>query len=136
MKQALLDANVILRFLRNDDPRQSPLARKLFADANDGKITLLLTPVTLAEVFYAFRASYKMGRKETAALLQDLLRTGILQVAEIDVLMDALSRVETANVDFVDALLAAEATASGVPVATFDTDFDKFSDVPQFEWER
>jgi len=135
MKQVLLDANVILRFLRNDDPKQSPLAKKLFAAANDGKLTLLLTPVTLAEVFYAFRSSYKMGRKEIAALLQDLLRTGILEVAEIDVLMDALSRVETANVDFGDALLAAESAADDIPVASFDTDFDKFPDARQFEWE-
>ena len=135
MKQVLLDANVILRFLRNDDPAQSPLAKKLFAAANDGKVGLMLTPVTLAEVFYAFRASYKMGRKETAALLKDLLRTGILQVPGIDVLMDALSRVETANVDFGDALLAAEATASSIPVASFDIDFDKFPDARQFEWK-
>jgi len=134
MRQVLLDANVILRFLRNDDPAQSPLAKKLFAAANDGKVALTLTPVTLAEVFYAFRASYKMGRKETAALLQDLLRTGILHVPRMGVLMEALLRVETANVDFGDALLAAEAAANNIPVASFDTDFDKFPDVRQFKW--
>ena len=134
MRQILLDANVIMRFLRNDDPMQSPLAKKLFAAANDGKITLMLAPVTLAEVFYAFRTSYKMGRKETAALLQDLLRTGILHVPRMGVLMEALLRVETANVDFGDALLAAEAAANNIPVASFDTDFDKFPDVRQFKW--
>ena len=133
MKTWLLDANVLLRFLRDDDPVQAPAARRLFIEARDGKVSLRLTTITLAEVFYALRASYKMPRAECARLLAQVVRTGICQVENESLVLAALARVETANVDFGDAYLAAEAVLSGVGVASFDEDFARFPDV---RWHR
>jgi predicted nucleic acid-binding protein len=129
MKRLHLDANVVLRFLRDDDPRQSPLARKLIGEANAGKLTLALSVVTVAEIFYALRASYILPRPEIAAHLTSLLRTGVFDAEEEPRLLAALARVQAANVDFGDAWLAAIAAETGDAVATFDEDFAAFTDV-------
>jgi predicted nucleic acid-binding protein len=42
MKRLHLDANVVLRFLRDDDPKQSPAARRLIHEASEGKVTLIV----------------------------------------------------------------------------------------------
>ena len=129
MKRVHLDANVVLRFLRDDDRKQSPAARQLVLDAKEGKLILLLSVLTLAEIFYALRASYKLARPEIATLLGGLVRSGVFEIEHEVRLLDALKRVQTANVDFGDAWLAATAVETGETVASFDTDFGKFSDV-------
>lgn len=133
MNTLLLDANVLLRFLRDDDPVQAPAARRLLIEARDGKVLLRLTTITLAEVFYALRASYKLPRAECARILGQMVRTGVCHVENEAQVMATLARVEAANVDFGDAYLAAEAVSSGAAVASFDEDFGRFPDV---RWHR
>lgn len=134
MKRVHLDANVVLRFLRDDDPRQSPAARRLIGEANAGRVLLVLSVVTVTEIFYALRASYKLPRAETAGLLQDVMRSGVFAVEHEARLHEALGRVRSANVDLGDAWLAATAAEAGEPVATFDEDFAAFPDVTRHVW--
>jgi len=129
MKRLHVDANVILRFLRNDDAKQSPRARSLVDSAQRGETALILFSITLAEVFYALRASYRMSRTDAADLLIRLLHTGVFELEDENRMLDALARVARANVDFGDAHLAALAVSTGEPIVTFDQDFKKFSDV-------
>mgnify|MGYP000024964724 CR=1 FL=1 len=133
MKRLQLDANVMLRFLRDDDPKQSPAARRLISDASEGKVTLVLGAVTAAEIFYALRASYRMARPEIADVLVQLVRSGVLEIEHEARLLDTLARVRAANVDFGDAWLAATAVETGDAVASFDEDFGRFPDVV---WHR
>lgn len=134
MPRCHVDANVLLRFLRNDDAKQSPQAGRLLSRAQQGKITLLVSALTIAEVFYALRASYKLPRAATAEVLAQLLRTGACEVEHEALLMAALERVISANVDLGDAMLAASAATSGDPVATFDGDFGRFTDIKLYAW--
>lgn len=129
MKRTHVDANVVLRFLRNDDPKQSPAAKRLLAAAQGGQAILILSAVTVAEIFYALRASYRVPRVEAAHLLISLLQGGVFELEDEKVVLDALARVARVNVDFGDAYLAARAAAAREPVATFDEDFRKFPDV-------
>lgn len=129
MKRLHVDANVILRFLRNDDAKQSLRARSLVDSAQRGETILILSSITLAEVFYALRASYRMSRTDAADLLIRLLHTGVFELEDENRMLDALARVARANVDFGDAHLAALAVSTGEPIVSFDQDFKKFSDV-------
>lgn len=136
MKRCLLDANVILRFLRNDDPVQAPQARALLVRAQRGDVDLAVSILTLAEVFYALRTSYKLSRPAAADALVGLLRTGVLEVERQEVIAAALARVSSANVDLGDAMLAAEAAASGDEVASFDRDFNRFPEIKRHVWSN
>ncbi|HZV35735.1 MAG TPA: PIN domain-containing protein [Verrucomicrobiae bacterium] len=130
-----LDANVVLRFLRNDDPRHSPAAAKLFQKAADGKAELLVSAVTIHEIFYAFTTSYKLSRPETAKKLLPFVSTGVVRFEHQASLLDALRRVESENVDFGDAYLAATAAHSREKVASFDKDFENFKDLQLYDFE-
>ncbi|MBC7367198.1 MAG: PIN domain-containing protein [Undibacterium sp.] len=131
MKRRHLDANVVLRFLRDDDTKQSPASRRLIGEASEGKTVPALSAVTVSEIFYALRAAYKLPRAEAVSLLDALVRSGVFEVEHELRLLDALSRVRVANVDCGDAWLAASAKEAGEAVASFDRDFSKFADV---EW--
>jgi predicted nucleic acid-binding protein len=68
-----LDANVILRFLLADDPKQSPQARALFELAHAGKLTLCVSHVCLAEVTWVLHSFYKFDRSRLAQTLRELV---------------------------------------------------------------
>ena len=124
-----LDANVVLRFLRNDAPTQSPAAARLFARAKDGKAELAITAVTVAEIFYVLARVYKHPRHEAAALILPLCQSAVLKVEQRHRVLDALHRVAKTNVDFGDAYLAATAAEHGEQIASFDRDLQAFPDV-------
>lgn len=136
MKRVHLDANVLLRFLRDDDPVQSPQARDLIARGKDDWLQLVLSVLTLAETFYALRNPYKLSRAEAAILLSSLVETTVFKMEEEEIIMDALARTRSANVDFGDAVLAATAASASESVATFDADFRRFKDLKLHRWSR
>lgn len=124
-----LDASVVLRFLRNDDPKQSAAAARLFASAKAGRIGLALSAVTVAEVFYVLARVYRHTKPGAASLLVPLIQTGVVRVGERARVLDALRRVIRANADFGDAYLAATAAEAGGAIASFDEDLRTFTDV-------
>lgn len=136
MRRILVDANVVLRFLRRDDPVQSEQAKRLMVHAKEGKYNLVLSVLTVAEVFYALRASYKLERGKAAAILTDLLCAGLFEVEEESVLLDALRRVQSANVDLGDAMLAAQALNEECYLASFDQDFLRFPELLRHDLEK
>lgn len=127
-----LDANVVLRFLRADDAKQSPAAAKLFASANSGKAHLCLSDVTVAEIFYVLARAYKHGNSDAAQKLIPLVQSDAIEVENRRRVLDALQRTTKANVDFGDAYLAATAAEKGDKVASFDEDLQSFNDIDIF----
>jgi predicted nucleic acid-binding protein len=130
-----LDANVILRFLRNDDPKQSPAAGRLFRNGASGNAALFVSAVTINEVFFAFTSFYKLSQAEVARKLLPFVRTGVAEFEHEDCLLDALQRVITENVDFGDAYLASFAARHKDLVASFDRDLKKFKDIKLYQFD-
>lgn len=124
-----LDANVILRFLLADDPRQSPKARQLFALAQAGKVVLFASHICLAEVTWVLHSYYAFERGTLARTLRELVLHDGVEVEAEGALLDAFDRFGRVNVDFADCYTAALAKQAGCPVVTEDRDFRKFPDV-------
>ncbi len=129
MKRLLLDANVIIRFLRADHPDHFERAKVLFEQAESGYVRLVLLDTVLAEVIFVLTSVYEVKRADVAETLRPFLFHSGIECPGREVLDDALSRFVTKSVDFLDAYLAAQALALNVPVSTFDKDFRKFKDV-------
>jgi hypothetical protein len=55
MKRLHLDANVVRRFLRDDDPKQSPAAHRPMREANEGKVVLVFSVIAVLDVFFLLR---------------------------------------------------------------------------------
>jgi predicted nucleic-acid-binding protein len=133
MKEFLLDANVLMRFLVQDDPKESAAATVLFEKAERREVLLHLDSMVVAEVVYVLMGRYGRNRTEVVNVLLAIIQNVGVEAAESDVVTDALQRFAAAHVDFPDAWLAARAAQQGWSVASFDRDLDKFKDIQRFE---
>ena len=133
MKELLLDANVLVRFLVQDDALQSPAATALLESADRQECRLHLDGLAIAESVYVLVGHYRRNRKDVVGALLTLIQSSGVITADADVVSDALRRFASVNVDFADAWLAARAAQLGHGVASFDRDLDKFRDIRRFE---
>ena len=132
-RRCLVDTNVLLRFLLGEPPAHATAARDLCGRAHAGDVVLEITPIVVAETFYTLTSFYRLGRAEAAGNLALLLQQRGVKVRDGDAVRSALDRLRVGNVAFADAFLAATAAESGLPVASFDRDLDKFKDITRYE---
>jgi predicted nucleic acid-binding protein len=132
-QRQLVDTNVLVRFFSGDPPGMAQKARNLVSQADSGHVTLVVLPIILAEVVYTFESFYKMDRRRVAEHLLAFIQCRGIEAVETDRVRDALCRCRDRNAHFADAYLAASAVALKEPIASFDRDFDKFSDLRRLE---
>jgi predicted nucleic-acid-binding protein len=133
VKEYLLDANVLVRFLVQDDPKQSAAATALFEKAERREAALHLDALVVAEAVYVLIGRYGRSRTEVVNVLLAIIRNAGIETTEADVVTDALRRFAAFNVDFSDAWLASRGAQLRRPMASFDRDLDKFKDIKRFE---
>ena len=68
-----IDANVILRYLREDHQTLSPKAHAIMEGIHIGKTIVTCDPVNLGEVVWVLRTAYKLSNKEIAEGLEPIL---------------------------------------------------------------
>lgn len=132
-KRYLVDTNILLRFLCGEPAGQAAAARKLFHRAHGGEVVLDISPVIVAETFYTLFSFYGVERKVAAEKLSLLLQQRGVKLRDSEAVLAALARLQTANIGFADAYLAAGAEQESISVASFDRDFDKFKNVTRYE---
>jgi predicted nucleic-acid-binding protein len=129
----LVDTNILLRFLTDDEPRQSPAAKELFEQAQAGQVTLCIPFITIADTVFKLERHYGIER---AAIGRELLKIVNAQGVVLFCpawIIEAIEGYRVNNVSFGDACLAAEAKAEGLPVASFDKGLSKFAGLVRFE---
>ncbi len=125
----LLDTNVVLRFLCQDSPQESPSCTDFFLRAEQGEFTLNLDAVSFAEVVWVLSKFHKQPRERIHTLLSGLLQHPAVVVENQSHLLETLRIFAGTKIDFIDCYLVAQARETGHAVVTFDHDFKKFSDV-------
>lgn len=133
MKHLLLDANVLVRFLVQDDAKQGRAATALLEAAERGELRLHLDSLAVAETVYVLMGRYHRNRDDVATALLAVIQNAGVEMAEAGMVADALRRFAVAKVDLADAWLAARAAHLGMGVASFDRDLDKFKDIRRIE---
>ena len=133
MKEFLLDANILVRFLVQDDPKQSAAATALFEKAERRELLLHLDALVVAETVYVLIGRYGRSRTEVVNVLLAIIQNAGIETMEEDVVTDALQRFAAFNVDFADAWIASRSAQLRRPVASFDRDLDKFKDIKRVE---
>ena len=123
----ILDTNVVLRFLRQDDPAQSPACADLFTRAEQGEFSLQLDAVSIAELIWVLTSFYKTSPAKVADLLSSLLQHPAIMTEDRDRLLRALLLFASTRADFIDCYLAAQGLETGHAIVTYDRDFKKFS---------
>lgn len=117
-----LDTNVLVRYIAQDDLKQSPKATRLIESlsvASPGYVSL----VTVVELVWVLNGCYASSREAIAAVLDTLLRAKELVVADADDVWKSLRLFKQGKADFADCLIERSAAAAGCDhTATFDRD--------------
>jgi predicted nucleic-acid-binding protein len=115
-----LDTNVLVRYIMQDDLKQSPLATRLI-EARSVESRGFVPLVSVVELFWVMSSAYELDRGQLIAALEGLLRTKELVVERAEIVWKALRIFQTANVDFADCLIERSAAAAGCErTMTFD----------------
>lgn len=132
MRELLLDANILLRYLTGEPADLSDRAADLLKAAGQAGIALILTPITVAEVVYVLARVYGRPREEVGRGIGELIESGLFRVQEEEIVLDALHRYGSTNgLAFADAyLLAAGSARDECGVMTFDQQIVRIADVP------
>ena len=131
---ALLDTNVLLRFLLGDDPIQSARAKSLIMRLQGQEESAELTDGVLAETVWVLEKGLDVPRAEIVRYMTTIVSIpGMTYARGKRTLLRALGTYNATNCDIVDCLLAAQARGRNQKVYTFDTtDFKKL----ECTWEE
>jgi predicted nucleic acid-binding protein len=121
MTKAYIDSNVILRYLTQDPPKMAEKALKIFTEAKKGRLILLITPLTVAEVVWVLESYYGHPKKDIADTLTQFLLCDGLEIESLELMIGSLNLFQERNIDFADAVLASQALRKGPPsIYSFD----------------
>jgi predicted nucleic-acid-binding protein len=115
-----LDTNVLVRYIMQDDTKQSPLATRLIESLtpqSPGFVPL----VSVIELGWVLSSAYELDRNQLVDAFEGLLRTKELVVERAEIVWKALRVLQATNGDFADCLISCSAAAAGCQkTMTFD----------------
>ena len=109
----LFDANMILRYLLNDNEAMAEQATRHLIESE-----MRVTTEVIAEVVYVLKKVYSVNRESIADYVHSFL--GLVYCRDHDVVDLAVKTYGTHNLDFVDCVLYAYHQVEGAQIATFD----------------
>ena len=115
-----VDANVILRYLLDDDPQLAEKAAKILEQWQ-----VHVPFEVMAEVVYVMQGVYKVSRQEISTVLTRFIMLPNVTTSSEPVLREALLIYADKGLDFVDSLLCSYSVIEGVQVETFDKKLKK-----------
>ncbi|MDO9012044.1 MAG: type II toxin-antitoxin system VapC family toxin [Gallionella sp.] len=115
-----LDTNVLVRYISQDDAKQSPKASTLIESLtveSPGYISV----VSVVELVWVLSGCYGSSKGEICEVLETLLRTKEIIVANADTVWKAVRVFKEGKADFADCLIERSANDVGCSyTATFD----------------
>ena len=122
-----LDTNVLVRYIMQDDPKQSAKATKL-VESLDGENPGYITMVSVVELYWVLTSSYELTGQQAAQALEAILRTKQFLVERADQVMRALRVFGEGKADFADCLIERSASSAGCDkTMTFDVGASKYA---------
>ncbi|MGQ4614780.1 PIN domain-containing protein [Nocardia sp. R7R-8] len=114
-----LDANVLIRYLTQDDPEQSARANQVIDGLSESKPGYV-TMIVLAEIHWVLRRGYQQDPEAVTDVLLGLLDSSEIVVERADTVRQALRRAAD-GADFADALIQQLGQEAGCELTvTFD----------------
>jgi predicted nucleic-acid-binding protein len=118
-----LDTNVLVRYLTQDDPVQSPKATEILERQLNEDNTGFVSVVTMVETVWVLERAYRLKAREIAAAVERMLQAEALAVESEQEVFTAMIALKEETGSFADALIAALGTKAGCShTLTFDRD--------------
>lgn len=120
-----LDTNVLVRYVAQDEPRQSLQATRLI-ESLTADMPGYVSETSVVELVWVLNGCYTSTKAEICEILETLLRTKEIVVAHADTVWKALRVFKDSKADFADCLIERSAHEAGCShTATFDRDAAK-----------
>lgn len=118
-----LDTNMVVRYLVQDEPKQSKCANRLIEKTVADREVLGISLVTLCEIVWVLERCYGLIRTELIDVLKQLLQTQSIWIEHDVVVRQALRDFESRTaIDFSDCLIGRQNEVNG---CSFTYTFDK-----------
>lgn len=115
-----LDTNVLVRYIMQDDPRQSAKATTLMESLKVDRPGFV-SVVSIVELYWVLTSCYDLTNDQVRQALDILLRTREIVVDRADEVLRALKVFESGKADFADCLIERMAASAGCEqTMTFD----------------
>jgi predicted nucleic-acid-binding protein len=116
-----LDTNILVRYVTQDDPTQSPRATQIverqLTEENPGFVSI----VAMVETVWVLERAYGLAAGEIAAIVERMLQTDVLVVENEQEVFTAMNALKTGQGSFADAVIAALGARAGCSrTLTFD----------------
>lgn len=115
-----LDTNVLVRYIMQDDARQSQLASRL-VESLTAETPGFVPLVAVVELAWVLLSCYELNRAQFVTALEALLRTKEIVLEGAEVVWRAVRVYRDSSADFADCLVERSAAAAGCErTMTFD----------------
>ena len=126
-----LDTNVLVRYLLNDDEKQSSLAKDKIRQAVKQGVSVRISLLTILETEWVLRSYGKCDKAAIIDTMKCLLESCDVQIEQEETLEQAIHYYGNHNADFADCLMVSRYQRTGCDVMiTFD---EKASRLPSAE---
>ena len=116
-----LDTNVLVRYITQDDPKQSRAASELMENTLTSEQPGYVNQIVLCELIWVLEDCYGQKRDQLSTVIEQLLRVAELRLEGTDSVRQALADFRNGNADFSDCLIARSNAANGCETTlTFD----------------
>ncbi len=124
---ALLDTNVLIRFLTSDKSKKFRRVYTLFKSLEQGDLRVELKLIVLFQVVFVLRSVYSVPREDIAAGMLGILEYKGIIVKEKKIVRRMIELWHDSKLDIVDCYLIAclEGDRQNI-LYSYDRDFDKF----------
>jgi predicted nucleic-acid-binding protein len=122
-----LDTNVLVRYIMQDDPKQSPKATRLI-ESLDSDDPGFITVVSVVELYWILTSCYGLRGHDVKRAFEGLLRAKQIVVDRADQVLRALRVFDDGKADFADCLIERIASSAGcAETLTFDAGAAKYA---------
>jgi predicted nucleic-acid-binding protein len=116
-----LDTNLLVRLVVQDDAAQARAVERLLLRARRDQTSLFVADVVMCELVWVLTRRLGLGRTDIVDVLDRLLRTELVVVADAAITARALSAYRDGRGDFADYLIREQAFAKeAIEMVTFD----------------
>jgi predicted nucleic-acid-binding protein len=126
-----LDTNILVRYLAQDDPIQTPIATEIIERRLTAAEPGYISVVAIAEAAWVLDRTYRLRAGELAAAIERMLQIDALVVESGQEVFAAMIALKEGRGSFSDALIAALGAKAGCwHTLTFDR---RAAQLPEFE---
>lgn len=115
-----LDTNVIVRYIMQDDPKQSAQATALIerlTEASPGFVSV----VSIVELVWVLESAFSLAHAQVVEALANLMSIDVFKIERVGVVAAALRSFREGNADFADCLIERSSANAGCEkTVTFD----------------